>query len=79
VKLGKPFTRWSVRKLAEYLDANPVRRVRLGRERLRVILREHGITFQRTRTWKEWTTPVILEAVGSGKDLRHGSGSEVPG
>jgi hypothetical protein len=26
-----------------------------------------------------WTTPVILEAVGSGKDLRHGSGSEVPG
>lgn len=27
----------------------------------------------------DWTTPLILEAVGSGKDLRHGSSSEVPG
>jgi len=31
--------------------------VRIGRERLRQILREHGITFQRTRTWKESTDP----------------------
>ena len=34
------------------------RRVRVGRERLRLILREHhGISFQRTRTWKESTDP----------------------
>lgn len=56
-KLGKPFTRWSVRKLADHLIRNPLRRIRIGRERLRQILREHGITFQRTRTWKESTDP----------------------
>ena len=33
------------------------RRVRVGRERLRLILREHHISFQRTRTWKESTDP----------------------
>ncbi|PRY35106.1 hypothetical protein [Umezawaea tangerina] len=48
--LGKPFTRWSGRKLADHLTRNLVRRVRVGRERLRQILRGHGITFQRTRT-----------------------------
>jgi hypothetical protein len=26
-----------------------------------------------------WTTPVKLEAVGSGKDERHGNGGEIPG
>ncbi|MFC0071946.1 IS630 family transposase [Umezawaea endophytica] len=56
-KLGKPFTRWSMRKLADHLTRNPVRRIRIGRERLRQILREHGITFQRTRTWKDSTDP----------------------
>lgn len=44
-KLGGPFTHWSLRKLADYLSAN---RVRVGRERLRQILGEHGISFQRT-------------------------------
>ena len=49
VKLGRPFTHWSIRKLADY----PVRVVKVGRERLQQILRAHGISFQRTRTWKE--------------------------
>jgi hypothetical protein len=31
--------------------------LKLGRERLRQILREHHISFQRTRTWKESTDP----------------------
>jgi transposase len=56
-KLGMPFTRWSVRKLADYLAANPVRMVTIGRERLRQILRRHKVSFQRTRTWKESTDP----------------------
>jgi transposase len=56
-KLGMPFTRWSVRKLADYLAANPVRMVDVGRERLRQILRRHNVSFQRTRTWKESTDP----------------------
>ncbi|WP_237048347.1 IS630 family transposase [Lentzea guizhouensis] len=55
--LGKPFTRWSLRKLADHLSHDLARRIRIGRERLRQILREHGITFQRTRTWKESADP----------------------
>src|SRR3954452_13398886 len=56
-KLGRPFTHWSIRKLADYLATNPVRRVYLGRERLRQLLRRNNISFQRTRTWKESTDP----------------------
>jgi hypothetical protein len=56
-KLGQPFTRWSVRKLAGYLSENTAHPVRIGRERLRMILREHEITFQRTRTWKKSRDP----------------------
>src|ERR1022692_1513629 len=56
-KLGLPFTHWSLRKLAAYLASHPGRPVRAGRERLRQILHARGITFQRTRTWKEPTDP----------------------
>jgi transposase len=52
-KLGRPFTHWSIRKLADYLNDNPTRQVRIGRERLRQLLHAHHISFQRTRTWKE--------------------------
>jgi transposase len=56
--LSVPFTHWSVRKLAAYLRGyGHDRRVVLGRERLRLILREHHVSFQRTRTWKESTDP----------------------
>ncbi len=55
-KLGQPFTHWSVRKLAAYLAGRP-RPVRIGRERLRQILHARGISFQRTRTWKESHDP----------------------
>ena len=65
-RLGLPFTHWSIRKLAAYLsgryghrdpDLVPARTVRIGRERVRRILHENGISFQRTRTWKESTDP----------------------
>jgi transposase len=56
-KLGRPFSRWSVRKLRDYLATNPGRRVELSRERLREILAKHGVTFQRTKTWKESNDP----------------------
>ena len=55
--LGLPFTHWSVRKLAAYLRRNHQRVVRVRRERLRQILRESKISFQRTRTWKESSDP----------------------
>ena len=50
---GLPFTRWSIRKLVAYLADNDNRTVEVGRERLRQILEEEGVTFQRTKTWKE--------------------------
>ena len=50
-KLGLPFTHWSLRKLAAYLARNP------AGERLQQILHAHGISFQRTRTWKESADP----------------------
>src|SRR5215472_10457473 len=55
-KLGRPFTHWSLRKLAGYL-AGRDRAVQVSRERLRQILQARGISFQRTRTWKESTDP----------------------
>ncbi len=55
-KLGQPFTHWSLRKLAGYL-AGRDRPVRIGRERLRQLLHARGISFQRTRTWKESADP----------------------
>ena len=57
-KLGQPFTHWSVRKLADYLATRKGRKVIIGRERLRQILMVEGITFQRTKTWKESPDPL---------------------
>ena len=56
-KLGQPFTRWSIRKLAAYLRRVHGRGVRIGREALRDLLNRRGVTFQRTKTWKESTDP----------------------
>jgi len=56
-KLGAPFTRWSIRKLVEYLGSNTERVVEIGRERLRLILKANRVTFQRTKTWKETNDP----------------------
>jgi transposase len=60
-KLRQPFTHWSVRKLASYLAAKKGRKVMVGRERLRQILIAEGITFQRTKTWKESPDPLKNE------------------
>jgi transposase len=56
-RLGQPFTRWSLRKLAAYLPTVPDRAISLGREGLRCLLARRGVTFQRTSTWKESTYP----------------------
>jgi transposase len=60
-KLGRPFTHWSIRKLAGYLATKKGRKVRIGRERLRQILTAEGLTFQRTKTWKESPDPLKEE------------------
>lgn len=56
-KLGQPFTRWSIRKLAVYLRRVHGCVIRIGREALRCLLRRRGVTFQRTKTWKNRPTP----------------------
>ncbi|MFD9429256.1 MULTISPECIES: IS630 family transposase [unclassified Streptomyces] len=56
-KLAQPLTRWSIRKLAAYLRRIHGRVIRIGREALRCLLARRGITFQRTKTWKESTDP----------------------
>lgn len=53
VKLGHPFACWSIRKLTAYLCKVHGRVIRIGREALRMLLKRHGISFQRTKTWKE--------------------------
>jgi hypothetical protein len=55
--LRQPFTRWNIRKLANYLAGNPDQTVTVCRERLRQFPAQHEITFQRTKTWKESTDP----------------------
>ncbi|TWD17593.1 transposase [Streptomyces sp. T12] len=55
--LGQPFTRWSIRKLAAYLRRVHRRIIHIGREALRCLLLRRGITFQRTKTWKESPDP----------------------
>ncbi|MBB5933579.1 hypothetical protein [Streptomyces zagrosensis] len=56
-KLGRPFTRWSIRRLADYLWCNAARPIRIGREALRCLLRRRGVTFPRTKTWKKSSDP----------------------
>jgi transposase len=56
-KLGQPFTRWSIRKLLAHLRKVHGRVIRISREALRRLLARRGITFQRTKTWKESPDP----------------------
>ncbi|MEW2288560.1 IS630 family transposase [Streptomyces sp. NPDC047841] len=56
-KLGQPFTRWSLRKLVAYLRKVHGHVIRIGREALRCLPARRGVTFQRTKTWKESPDP----------------------
>ena len=56
-KVKQPFSRWSLRKLRRWLADNTDRPIVISRERLRQILDRHGVTFQRTKTWKESNDP----------------------
>lgn len=55
-ELGKPFTHWSLAKLREHqIETGVVESI--SPETVRKILAERGISFQRTKTWKESTDP----------------------
>lgn len=49
-QLGRPFTTWSLSKLVEHLGSH--HRIVISTETVRAILREAGIRWQATKTWK---------------------------
>ena len=54
--IGYPFTSWSLRKLAQAaIDKGFVKNV--SQEKVRDILKENKVTYQRTKTWKESNDP----------------------
>jgi transposase len=54
--LGKPFTHWSLAKLRDHLIETGVVES-ISAETVRRILAERGVSFQRTKTWKESPDP----------------------
>jgi transposase len=77
-KLGRPFTRWSLRKLAAYLAGRP-QPVVIGRERLRQILHARGISFQRTRgRTRRWRRTQPPAGPGDVPRARSGRGTQPP-
>lgn len=54
--LGQPFSVWSLTKLRDYLTETGVV-ASISTETLRRILREGGVTWQATKTWKASTDP----------------------
>jgi transposase len=54
--LGKPFTTWSLRKLRDHLVEEEIVDS-IAVETLRRVLAERGISFQRTKTWKQSPDP----------------------
>lgn len=56
--LGRPFSKWSLDKLREYvIQIKVVKKISI--ERLRTMLNEEGVKLQRTKTWKESNDPAF--------------------
>src|SRR6266542_4340005 len=54
-RLGCPFTCWSLTKLRDYLAAHTY--IGVSHETIRQVLRNAGISFQSTKTWKHSNDP----------------------
>lgn len=54
--LGLPFTQWSLSKLQEYVIKEGIVES-ISHEWVRQILRNVGVSYQRTKTWKESNDP----------------------
>ena len=65
--LGRPFTRWSIRKLQKYLAIKKGRKVEVSRERLRQISTRRRSPSRRTKTWKESPDPCASRSVPASK------------
>jgi transposase len=66
--LGQPFSVWSLTKLRDYLLATGVVAT-ISRETLRRILREGGVSWQSTKTWKTSTDPDFAAKLARVLDL----------
>ncbi len=57
--LGYPFNSWSLSKLQQAIDERDIlpKGKKMSDEETRLILRERGISYQRTKTWKESNDP----------------------
>ena len=53
---GMPFTTWSLRKLTDFLVSRRIV-AKASANMLSRVLGENGVTFQRTKTWKESNDP----------------------
>jgi transposase len=63
---GLPFSAWSLSKLAEFLVAEGVVDD-ISHEGLRALLREEGVSFQRSKTWKTSRDPDYGGEEGPGR------------
>jgi len=66
-QLGRPFTTWSLAKLVDYLGQ--CARVEISAESVRQILREAGIRWQATKTWKASRDPEFTAKMARVLDL----------
>jgi transposase len=58
-RLGCPFTCWSLTKLRDYLAVH--KHIRLSRETIRQVLKDAGISWQSTKTWKRSKDPEFTQ------------------
>jgi transposase len=58
-RLGCPFTCWSLTKLADYLTEH--KHIRLSRDTIRQVLKDAGISWQSTKTWKRSKDPEFTQ------------------
>lgn len=79
--LGLPFTHWSLPKLRDHLIELGVVEA-ISHEGVRQVLSERGISFQRTKTWKQSTDPecerkkgLFFASTGAGPVVAVGSAS----
>lgn len=54
---GRPFTRWSLRKLQQFLCEDTKMITSVSHDTIRTVLKAAKISFQKTRTWKRSTDP----------------------
>jgi transposase len=83
--LGLPFTHWSLPKLRDHLIESGVV-ASISHEGVRQVLAERGISFQRTKTWKQSPDPEFerkkgpfFASTGAGRGAAGGSASTSSG